>query len=445
MFKMKSTTIKYISIVIILFAANIMLSMIEEQIQERSSNRHHAKSLVEKSWTGDQTIFAAILKVPYQQKKVNRVFDKELDKYVERISWSEKSTFILPDNLILSGKLTHQTLSKGIYKVPVYNSEITLNGNLSLDKLKTLAEDKKIRLLNHGFLSIGIFDSRGISGSPLVKVNGKAQQVLSGTNLDFFGSGFHSKVSLLDKNKPFNFDINIQVKGMGSINFLATAKENNISITSDWKHPSFIGSFLPVKRDITDNGYSAKWKTGVFSTNIENTIEKCFSNDCSELYVSSFGVNHIQSVDIYLKSLRSVKYGLLVVIITFTLFVLYEVLNTGVRIHPISYLLTGMALAIFFLLLVALSEHISFALSYWISSIACAGLIGYYVRYLSDSKMHGASMFGLLNSFYLVLFFIIRSEDHALLSGSILLFVLLTTVIVVTKNVDWYKMGKQGQ
>ena len=125
-------------------------------------------------------------------------------------------------------------------------------------------------------------------------------------------------------------------------------------------------------------------------------------------------------------------------------FFLYEILKSGVRIHPISYLLTGMALAIFFLLLVALSEHISFASSYWISSISCAGLIGYYVKYISDSAKHGASLFGLLISFYLILFFIIRSEDHALLSGSILLFVLLTTVIVVTKNIDWYKMGSRS-
>jgi len=110
---------------------------------------------------------------------------------------------------------------------------------------------------------------------------------------------------------------------------------------------------------------------------MENHIQRYFESQYDNIYANSFGVDHIQAVDIYLKSLRSIKYGLLVVIVTFTLFVLYEVLNTQIKIHPISYGLTGMALAIFFLLLIALSEHINFAFSYWISSLACSLLIGY--------------------------------------------------------------------
>jgi len=439
----KANTIKYLSITFILIVANITLSMIKSQINERSNNRFHAQKSIEKSWTGDQTILASVLTVPYQKKVITRVFDKELDKYVEKIKWIKKSIFLLPKDLTLSAKLSHQTLAKGIYQVPVYNSELLIDGIFDLEKIESLAKNSQVKIMDSAYLSFGISDSRGVSGSPMLWINQQDNQVFSGSKLEFFPSGFHGKISIKDKKEAFDFKVKVQVKGMGRISFVATGNENKISVNSNWPHPSFNGAFLPTNREISDAGYSAQWKTGIFSTNIENTIEQCFKDQCTDLYDSSFGVNHIQSVDIYLKSLRSVKYGLLVVIITFTIFVLYEVLNKNIRIHPISYLLTGMALAIFFLLLVALSEHISFALSYWISSIACSGLIAYYVRYLSHSIRHGTSVLVLLNSFYLILFFIIRSEDHALLSGSILLFVLLATVIAVTKRVDWYQMGKK--
>lgn len=418
--------------------------MIESQINDRSNNRFHARQSIEKSWTGDQTILASILTVPYKKQVTTRVFDKELNKYIEKAKWVEESIFLLPKDLSLSAKLNHQTLSKGIYQVPVYSSELYIDGIFDLKKIETLAQNPQIKIMENAYLSFGISDSRGISGSPSLWINQQDNQVFSGSKLDFFSSGFHGKVVIKNRHDAFDFKVKAQVKGMGRMSFIATGIENKISINSDWLHPSFGGAFLPINRKIDDAGYSALWKTGIFSTNIESTIEQCFQGQCANLYDSSFGVNHIQAVDVYLKSLRSVKYGLLVVIITFTIFVLYEVLNKSIRIHPISYLLTGMALAIFFLLLVALSEHINFALSYWISSIACSGLIAYYVRYLSHSIKHGGSIFVLLNSFYLILFFIIRSEDHALLSGSILLFVLLATVIAVTKRVDWYRMGERS-
>ncbi len=437
----KSNLYKYLSLIFIVIIAQILLSMIEGQIEDRANNRDHARLAIKKSWTGDQTILAAVLTVPYKRSKIVRIFNQEKNQYVDTIKWTNHKVFVLPEELAVTAKLQHQVLSKGIYDVPVYTASTKLAGYLNRKKLAELASDPRVEVSATGYLSIGISDTRGIVGSPSILVGDKPATVSPGTKLDFFTSGFSGEIEWKTNQPQLDFNINMQVKGMGRIGFITTAKENRIQLDSDWPHPSFDGAFLPTNRNISADGYSAVWKTGVFSTDIENTMEQCFKKQCDYIDSSEFGVNHIQAVDIYLKSLRSVKYGLLVVIITFTLFVLYEVLNKTIKIHPVSYSLTGMSLAMFFLLLIALSEHIRFSSAYWISSIACSGLIGYYVSHLSRSKQHGVSMFGLLNGFYLVLFFIIRSEDHALLSGSILLFVLLTMVMVITRKIDWYQIG----
>jgi len=437
----RSNLIKYMSLFFIIIAAQILLSMIEGQIEERSSNRYYARNAVESSWTGNQTILATVLVIPYEQSEKVRVFDKELKRYFEKINWIQNHAYILPKKIDINSKLKHQVLKKGIYDVPVYSADISMMGTFEFKKLKKLADDPTVKLSKVAYLSFGISDARGLTQTPSILFDKKPMEVLSGSNLSFFSHGFHSKFPISKDQKDFSFQVDMQINGMGRIAFIATAEENKVSIDSDWPHPSFDGAFLPATREISENGYKATWKNGMFSTDIENTMKQCFLEQCGDIYNSSFGVNHIEAVDVYLKSLRSVKYGLLVVIITFTIFILYEVLNKGVRIHPVSYSLTGMALAIFFLLLIALSEHISFSASYWISSIACSGLIGYYVSHLSRSRQHGGAIFGMLNGFYLVLFFIIRSEDHALLSGSILLFVLLAVVMFITRKIDWYQMG----
>jgi len=417
--------------------------MIEGQIEDRSQNRYEARAAVKQSWTGDQIILSSILIIPYKESSRTRVYDKELGRYVEKISWTKKKTFILPQRQLIASELDHQILTKGIHEVPVYTAELKINGSFDLAKLRNLQSNPEIRLSDIAYLSFGIEDTRGITGTPSLKVNNRQIETNPGSKLDFFLSGFHASIDIKAIKENINFESKIMVKGMGRIAFVATGKENKVAVNSDWPHPSFDGAFLPTSRKISDSGYEATWQVGVFNTDMENHIQRCLENQCDNIYANSFGIDHIQAVDIYLKSLRSIKYGLLVIIVTFTLFVLYEVLNTKIRIHPISYGLTGMALAIFFLLLIALSEHINFAFSYWISSIACSSLIGYYVSHFSTSQKHGLSMFGLLNAFYLILFFIIRSEDHALLSGSILMFVLLTLVIVVTRKIDWYKFGSK--
>ncbi|TQV85586.1 cell envelope integrity protein CreD [Aliikangiella coralliicola] len=434
---------KYIWLFIIIVGLQIPLSMIELQIEDRTIQRDIAKQSVRQSWTGEQEILASLLVIPYQEKVEIDQLNSQSESKKRRYQWVNRRLYITPDKLIVESKLDNQTLARGIYKVPVYTASLKVQADYQLTKFHQLKKRDTVRLQQASFMSIGVKDSRGLIGVPEMMLSGKKLQVEPGTQLPFYDSGFNAVIPL-DKlqSKTLSFDSSIKLNGMEQLSFLTAGRVNSVNVKSDWPHPNFDGAFLPVSRQVSATGYSAKWETGVFSTNIDSALQSCYQNNCNSLHSSAYGVRHIQSVDIYLQSLRSVKYGLLVILATFCIFALYEIISQKISIHPISYFLTGTALAIFFLLLIALSEHMVFALAYWISCLACSGLIAFYVTHQSQSWRQGVSLMAILNGLYLILFFIIRSEDHALLSGSLLLFFLLAAVMHVTRKLDWYQVLK---
>ena len=442
---MKSVFIsKYLWLLVIFLGLNIPLAMIEGQIEERTLQRDTAKHAVRLSWTGEQDIFAGLLVIPYQEKIRVEPISGYQEKDKVRFKWVERRQYVLAEHLSINAYSKNQSLSKGIYSVPVYTADIAINGEFDMSLLNQLQQNKDIKLTQTPFISVGVKDSRGLVGVPSMEALGKKLEVTPGTKLDFYHSGFSAAINeALLKEKRLLFNGQIQLNGMETLSFIAASKDSRVSARSDWRHPEFTGSFLPVSRQISSEGYQAKWQTGLFSTNIASALDHCFDlNSCESIYQSVFGVKHIQPVDIYQQSLRSVKYGILVILVTFCIFALYEILSQSMSIHPISYLLTGAALAIFFLLLIALSEHLHFAFAYWIASFSCSGLIAYYVAAQSQSKAQGLYIMAVLNALYTILFFIIRSEDHALLSGSLLLFFLLAIIMVVTGKLDWYRVIK---
>lgn len=432
---------KYLWVAVITLGLQIPLSMIESQIEDRTQQRDYAKDSIRKSWTGEQELLASLLVIPYEEKiKVNNYINNiqvQADK--ESYKWVKRLMYLEPEFIHASAQLNNQSLKKGIYAVPVYTASINIKGAFELADYHRLKKDKNIRFVETAFISMGVKDSRGIVGQPSISIAAEKIKVVAGSQLSFYASGYHGQLSSQQLDSELlNFSSELQLKGMEQLAFVATGKDNRVKATSDWPHPAFDGAFLPISREISDQGYSAEWQTGMFSTNIQSILKDCFENNCGGFYGASFGVRHIQAVDIYLQSLRSVKYGLLVIIATFSIFALYEILSKKINLHPIAYVLTGAALAIFFLLLIALSEHLSFSIAYSVSSVACAGLIGFYVASQSESRTYGIALFSVLIVLYSTLFFIIRSEDHALLSGTLLLFLLLSVIMFVTRKINWY-------
>jgi inner membrane protein len=219
-----------------------------------------------------------------------------------------------------------------------------------------------------------------------------------------------------------------------------------VRLSSNWPHPSFVGEFLPREREVTSAGFDARWQTSFFATNLENVVNACASTApaepaCAELMSRHFGVSFIDPIDHYLKSERAAKYAFLFIGLTFAAFFLFEVLRRF-SVHPIQYGLVGLALAVFFLLLLSLSEHLGFGIAYLFSAAACVALVAYYVAHVVRDGRLGALFGAALGGMYGMLYAILSAEDYALLMGSLLVFGVLGVIMVLTRKVNWAQFGK---
>jgi inner membrane protein len=292
---------------------------------------------------------------------------------------------------------------------------------------------------------MGISDIRGIEGTSTVLLNGSPGKLLPGTGSALLGSGLHAPVASLDGDRGahLEFAIDLLLQGTSEFHLTPVGRETRISLSSNWPHPSFTGEYLPAQHKITANGFSAEWETTFFSTNLEEALRQCaLGASCGEFNGRILGVNFVDPVDQYLKSDRAVKYALLFISLTFAGFFLFEVLEK-LAVHAVQYGLVGTALAVFYLLLLALSEHVRFALAYLLSASACVALIAFYLCYVLQSARRGLAFGAGLTLLYGLLYGLLSADDYALLMGSLLLFSLLAAVMVLTRRVDWLRLGQQ--
>ncbi|OLE69735.1 MAG: hypothetical protein AUI36_04545 [Cyanobacteria bacterium 13_1_40CM_2_61_4] len=239
--------------------------------------------------------------------------------------------------------------------------------------------------------------------------------------------------------------------------FLPVGGVTDVEVSSDWPHPGFVGAILPDERGVSGRGFQAHWRLSRFATGIDDAIARIRDSMSSLIPITAeggsgapgflntdLGVRFVQPVDVYQQSERAVKYGIPFVFLTFVAFFLFEVLRR-MAVHPIQYALCGAALALFFLLLVSLSEHLPFAGAYLMASGACVGLVAFYVGNVLRSMRRGIVFGGLLGALYGFLYVILQSEDYALLLGALLLFAALAIVMIMTRRVDWYRLSEETQ
>ena len=230
---------------------------------------------------------------------------------------------------------------------------------------------------------------------------------------------------------------------MERLEVVPAAGEVTTSLRSAWPHPSFIGRFLPETRTVSEQGFEASWRMSDLGSNVRQAFQRCVQSKCDAYQAGSFGVSLIHAVDVYQQTYRALHYGILFVVLTFALFFLYEVI-AGLRVHPIQYALVGFALIAFFLLLLALAEHVGFGLAYLIGAGGCIALIGAYVRYVLGSPRRALSLMALLGVLYAALYVVLGSEDYALLMGALLVFAALAAFMLITRRLDWYALPAPG-
>jgi inner membrane protein len=235
---------------------------------------------------------------------------------------------------------------------------------------------------------------------------------------------------------PVPFDIPLDLVGSQDLSLAPVAEETEVTLQAPWPSPSFNGRYLPIRRQVDDKGFTASWKVSSLARNLDAILQEGGGEKLQE----AFGVSFMDPVNVYLQAERAVKYGLLFVGLTFASFFLFELLRR-LRIHPMQYLLVGLALALFFLLVISLSEHIPFLWAYVAASAASILLLGTYLTRVLGGLARGAGFAAGLCVLHAVLYGLLSSEDNALLMGAILLFAALAAVMTATRSLDWYGLG----
>ena len=416
-----------LKLALIIFLTLLLLipaSMILNLIREREQRHNETIKEVTSAWGNSQTLIGPVLTIPYEySKKGNK------DDYV---SITGQAHF-LPENLKITGTVEPNVRNRGIYKVVTYRTQLHVSGNFTAPDLKSLGIGPGSVDAGQICLEMGIPDMRGLNKNIAIQWGDTSVDVVPGLkSTDIFESGVHAGVKM-QSGSSYNFSYDIDLNGSNSLNFVPVGKETDITVTSSWKSPSFNGAFLPDDKKVDDKGFRAYWN--VLQLN-RNYPQQWINNEYS-VNESSFGVELITPVDGYQKSERSAKYAILFIGLTFLIFFFAEVM-TGTRIHAINYLLTGFGLCIFYSLLTALSEHISFNLAYLVAGVTIAGMTTAFTQSLYRKWQVTITVSGSLCALYVFLFGILQLEDYSLLFGNIGLVIILGIVMFYSRKIDWY-------
>jgi inner membrane protein len=441
----RSLLFKLGAIALLILLLLIPLLMINGIISDRQQLRDGVLMDIARSSSYSQRLTGPVLVVPYRKTVREWKLNEKLNKRYEETREVRGRLYFLPEHFELDGQVQTELRARGIYQARLFHADNRISGRFVLPEQLGIKENFADYQFEQGFLAVGISDIRGIENALKLELGSQRVEFAPGSQVDWLGEGVHVQLPLQDAKKPvpLDFAFDLRLQGTEQLQVVPVGKTSRVKLASNWPHPSFFGNFLPARREVTAQGFTAQWQTSFFSTNLEAALHNCLAErGCEDFTGRSFGVSFIDPVDQYLKSDRAIKYALLFIALTFAGFFLFEVLKS-LAVHPIQYALVGVALAFFYLLLLSLSEHIGFALAYLLSAGACVLLIGFYVCHVLRSVVHGLGFSLGLAALYGLLYGLLSAEDYALLMGSLLLFGLLGTVMVLTRKLDWYGVGKR--
>jgi len=430
-FRRNAKTIKAATIGFLVLLLLIPMNMIEDLIRERNRTENQAVDEVSQKWSGQQTIIGPYLNFDYI------ITNKTIVEGKETITTETKNLTLLPDELIIDGNLVTEIRKRGIYEVNVYQSTLTLKGSFSPEELNKKGIDMENIRFTDVTLCLGIADMRGISEQVQVTLGDSVYSFESGMNGKEIGYSGVSKIIDVPelKKQTIPYEISLKLKGSQSIFFIPIGKTTKINMQANWGTPSFDGSYLPESHNITEDGFTAHWQVLNLNRNYPQAIMN-FSNS-KDIKESKFGVNLRVPVEQYQQSMRTAKYAILIILLTFAVIFFVEIMDKK-RIHVLQYLLIGLGLCLFYSLLLSMSEQMNFTLAYVISSVLTIGLISLYMRGIMKKKKPALIMGGLLLALYSYIYILIQLETLALLAGSLGLFVILALLMYFSKKIDWF-------
>ncbi|MBI1768945.1 MAG: cell envelope integrity protein CreD [Bacteroidetes bacterium] len=452
----ESITVKLISIGFLVLILLIPSSWIQDLMQERQGRAESVMNEISAKWSGNQTLSGPILVIPYKiKKKIDHGKEGiEIQEYTEKF-------FLLPETLDINGEVNPTVLHRGIFDAAVYASALNINANFGKPDFQSFKIADDMVLWKDAYMIFSITDLRGISENPQFTVGKLAKssepsstlgvfvrkfsrdissaypsspQVAPEAYSDFSSNGIIAKLGWLSEN-DFNgsTSIKINLKGSTRLFFNPTGKTTTVQLSGPWNSPSFDGEFLPESREISDTKFSARWKI----LHYNRPFAQAWTDTDMRLSGSEFGVKLVIPVDQYQKSIRTSKYGHLVIILTFVALFLVEI-TKKIRIHPFQYILIAAALIIYYTLLLSFSEQVGYNIAYAIASLATVLLICLYSFSFLKSRTLVALFTSLLLIFYSFIFIIVLQQDFSLLLGSIGLFLIVGALMYFARKVDWY-------
>jgi inner membrane protein len=401
--------------------------MIQGLVAERQLRRDEAVAGIAEGWGRRQTLSGPYLAIPYQITRVDVTREtldgKEREKRVERIEHLVKR--IPAESLEWTIDADVSEKARGIYKARLYGVKAQASGRFTLPPRLGIAEDERTRVFAPR-LVFGIADPRGIRAVSALIIGDASHVFRTGSgDAPFVASGLFAPLPELagTQARSVDFTFSIELGGSEAFALQPLGGDTAVTMRANWPHPSFQGQFLPLRHEVGAAGFNAHWK-----------ISRYAAQEKEQLAVS-----FVEPAGLYQQLERASKYGFLFIGLTFGAFLLLELLRR-LAIHPIQYALVGLALAMFFLLLTALSEHIDFGAAYAGATLACVGVVTAYLVRALNARI-GLAFGGALAALYAMLYALLKAEDYSLLGGALLLFGLLAAVMLATRRVDWYALA----
>lgn len=418
----------------------VPLWSIESKISERQARALAVAHELAETGVGDQSVAGPVIVVPCTQRE-SSLREDEHGKTVVDIVVADCTQRHVARQLGITGALTTEVRKRGIYRTLFYAADLTLDGTFDIPAPAPPEAEVIERRYGAPELRIGITDVRGIDAGNTLRVDGAAVPFAPGSNDDALGRGIHATLPALGAGLH-RVQVRLPLRGTSDLQFLPLARDIRIDLRGAWPHPSFYGRFLPRQRSVDEQGFEARWQVSELASDAVRAYLRCAGETCAALHEERIGVSLIEPVDLYAQSLRAVDYGFLFVGLTFLVFLLFEFV-AALRLHAVQYALVGLALAVFFLLLFALAEHIAFELAYVSAAGACIALIGFYVSHVLGSVKRAAVFCGYLLGLDAALYMLLRSEDSAILLGALLVFAVLAITMVLTRRIDWHAMVQE--
>jgi inner membrane protein len=457
----ESVMIKLFSIGILMLILMIPASWIESLIQERQSRAAEVVREVSDKWSGGQTLSGPVLMIPFTKVELLKRWDN--GKQIEEMIETKHNAYFLPEYFGLVGKVKPQVLHRGIFDVAVYESEIAMEAKfLNPDFASWNIPEDRVHW-NEAVMVNGISDLRGIDADPQIEIGGKKLMAGPSSNI---GIEINPVMTTLSKNDghivpeqinlsngivvPLNwksredftdqFAMKLSLKGSENIYFVPVGKSTQVNLSGPWSSPSFEGKLLPADRTVDATGFTALWKVLSFN----RPFSQQWIDQDQSLNGSEFGVRLLIPADQYQKSARTAKYHALIILLAFTALFLVEI-TSKIKIHPFQYILIGVALIVYYTLLLSLSEHLGYNVAYLIASLATVLLVSFYSATFLKRKQIILLFSGLMLFFYIFIFVIIQAEDFSLLIGSVGLFLIISLLMYFSRNIAWYKESPTRQ